>query len=247
MIEANPRASRTVPFVAKATGMPLVEAACRSRSATARRPRAARDDARMSSVKEAVLPFARFPGADALLGPEMRATGEVMGIGPDFATAFAKAARAAGQPLPGPGRPPAGGRDHRQRPRQAGRRRSSPSGSTTSASASTPPAARPGRSAGSAHRSTRSRRCTRRGSATIPELITERRGRPGGEHAARPRRARRRLRDPARHAPRPRCRASRRCPARRAAVQAMARAWKVDPKPLQELHLGQAVDARAPA
>ena len=56
----------------------------------------------MVSVKEAVLPFAKFPGADALLGPEMRATGEVMGTGPDFATAFAKAQRAAGQGLPAP-------------------------------------------------------------------------------------------------------------------------------------------------
>ena len=101
VLEANPRASRTVPFVAKATGVPLVDAAVRvalgervgDLGITEERPV-------MVSVKEAVLPFARFPGADALLGPEMRATGEVMGTGPDFATAFAKAQRAAGQALP---------------------------------------------------------------------------------------------------------------------------------------------------
>ena len=101
VLEANPRASRTVPFVAKATGVPLVDAAVRvalgervvDLEISEERPS-------MVSVKEAVLPFARFPGADALLGPEMRATGEVMGTGPDFATAFAKAQRAAGQALP---------------------------------------------------------------------------------------------------------------------------------------------------
>ncbi len=102
VLEANPRASRTVPFVAKATGTPMVEAACR----VALGERVADlgiHEQRPSfvSVKEAVLPFARFPGADALLGPEMRSTGEVMGIGPDFATAYAKAQRAARSPLPG--------------------------------------------------------------------------------------------------------------------------------------------------
>ncbi|HEY0310852.1 MAG TPA: carbamoyl-phosphate synthase large subunit, partial [Allosphingosinicella sp.] len=102
VIEANPRASRTVPFVAKATGMPLVEAACRVALGDRIADLGLRETTpTVVSVKEAVLPFARFPGADALLGPEMRATGEVMGIGPDFATAFAKASRAAGQPLPG--------------------------------------------------------------------------------------------------------------------------------------------------
>jgi carbamoyl-phosphate synthase large subunit len=101
VLEANPRASRTVPFVAKATGLPLVEAAMRV--ALGERVRdldLPRPELGMVSVKEAVLPFDRFAGADALLGPEMRSTGEVMGIGPDFATAFAKAERAAGQPLP---------------------------------------------------------------------------------------------------------------------------------------------------
>jgi carbamoyl-phosphate synthase large subunit len=101
VLEANPRASRTVPFVAKATGIPLVDAAVRV--ALGERVEdldIAEATPGMVSVKEAVLPFARFPGADALLGPEMRATGEVMGTGPDFATAFAKAQRAAGQALP---------------------------------------------------------------------------------------------------------------------------------------------------
>ncbi len=101
MLEANPRASRTVPFVAKATGIALVEAAVR----VALGERVAdleivEIEPPMVSVKEAVLPFSRFPGADALLGPEMRSTGEVMGMGPDFATAFAKAARGAGHRLP---------------------------------------------------------------------------------------------------------------------------------------------------
>jgi carbamoyl-phosphate synthase large subunit len=102
VLEANPRASRTVPFASKATGVNLVEAACRVMAG-----------ARLSeldlfegqslghvSVKAAVLPFARFPGADPVLGPEMRATGEVMASAADLPTAFAKAERAAGRPLP---------------------------------------------------------------------------------------------------------------------------------------------------
>ena len=102
VIEANPRASRTVPFVAKATGVPLVRHAVRLMLG------ADLDDldlpvaapARHVAVKEAVLPFARFPGADPVLGPEMRATGEVMGLGGSFPEAFAKAQRGAGQALP---------------------------------------------------------------------------------------------------------------------------------------------------
>ena len=101
VIEANPRASRTVPFVAKATGVPLVEAACRvalgERVVDLDLPAPHTGSV---SVKAAVLPFSRFPGADAVLGPEMRATGEVMGVAPDFPNAFAKAERAAGRPLP---------------------------------------------------------------------------------------------------------------------------------------------------
>ena len=99
VIEANPRASRTVPFVSKATGLPLAKLACRvmlgERLADARAARGHRATA-TSSVKEAVLPFDRFAGADALLGPEMRSTGEVMGVAADFPAAFAKAQAAAG-------------------------------------------------------------------------------------------------------------------------------------------------------
>jgi len=102
VIEANPRASRTVPFVSKATGHPLARLACRlmlgERIADLDLP--ADPMGGHVSVKEAVMPFDRFAGADALLGPEMRATGEVMGIAKDFPTAFAKAQAAAGARLP---------------------------------------------------------------------------------------------------------------------------------------------------
>jgi carbamoyl-phosphate synthase large subunit len=102
VLEANPRASRTVPFASKATGVNLVAAACRlaagERIADLGLP-PERPPAEVS-VKAAVLPFARFPGADSVLGPEMRSTGEVMATAPDFPSAFAKAERAAGRPLP---------------------------------------------------------------------------------------------------------------------------------------------------
>jgi carbamoyl-phosphate synthase large subunit len=102
VLEANPRASRTVPFASKATGVNLVAAACRvaagARLADLDLPRERRPA--QVSVKAAVLPFARFPGADPVLGPEMRATGEVMASAGDLPTAFAKAERAAGRPLP---------------------------------------------------------------------------------------------------------------------------------------------------
>ncbi|HEU0303470.1 MAG TPA: carbamoyl-phosphate synthase large subunit [Gaiellaceae bacterium] len=105
VLEANPRASRTVPFASKATGVNLVEAACRLMAG------ATLSDLAMSRgqslqhvcVKAAVFPFARFPGADPVLGPEMRSTGEVMATADDFPTAFAKAERAAGRPLPDSG------------------------------------------------------------------------------------------------------------------------------------------------
>jgi carbamoyl-phosphate synthase large subunit len=109
VIEANPRASRTVPFVSKAVGVPLAKLACRimlgERIADLGLP-AGREGLGYGehvSVKEAVLPFDRFEGADAVLGPEMRSTGEVMGIARDFPTAFAKAQAAAGVPLPSKG------------------------------------------------------------------------------------------------------------------------------------------------
>src|SRR5690242_8262509 len=102
VLEANPRASRTVPFASKATGVNLVQAACRlavgARLSELDLP-AERPPAQVS-VKAAGLPFARFPGADPVLGPEMRSTGEVMASARDFPTAFAKAERAAGRPLP---------------------------------------------------------------------------------------------------------------------------------------------------
>jgi carbamoyl-phosphate synthase large subunit len=106
VIEANPRASRTVPFVSKAVGVPLAKLACRimlgERIADLGLPtgRQGLGYGEHVSVKEAVLPFDRFDGADAVLGPEMRSTGEVMGIARDFPTAFAKAQAAAGVPLP---------------------------------------------------------------------------------------------------------------------------------------------------
>jgi carbamoyl-phosphate synthase large subunit len=105
VIEANPRASRTVPFVSKAIGVPLAKLACRvmfgERIADLDLPD--RADCGHVCVKEAVLPFGRFAGADSLLSPEMRSTGEVMGIAADFPTAFAKAQAAAGAKLPSQG------------------------------------------------------------------------------------------------------------------------------------------------
>jgi carbamoyl-phosphate synthase large subunit len=104
VLEANPRASRTVPFASKAIGINLVEAACKLAAGQKLRdlqlpvPRPAE-----VSVKAAVLPFARFPGSDPVLGPEMRSTGEVMASAADLPTAFAKAERAAGRPLPSSG------------------------------------------------------------------------------------------------------------------------------------------------
>jgi carbamoyl-phosphate synthase large subunit len=105
VIEANPRASRTVPFVSKAIGLPLAKLACRimlgERVADLDLPET--PSGGHVCVKEAVLPFGRFAGADSLLGPEMRSTGEVMGIAADFPTAFAKAQAAAGAKLPNQG------------------------------------------------------------------------------------------------------------------------------------------------
>jgi carbamoyl-phosphate synthase large subunit len=102
VLEANPRASRTVPFASKATGVNLVQAACRVMAGAPLSELALSEGQSLGhvSVKAAVLPFARFPGADPILGPEMRATGEVMATAADLPTAFAKAERAAGRPLP---------------------------------------------------------------------------------------------------------------------------------------------------
>ena len=109
VLEANPRASRTVPFVAKATGIPLAKIAARVMAGSTlerlREEQMLRPpvDGGWVSVKEAVLPFSRFPGVDTLLGPEMRSTGEVMGIGTTFGLAFAKSQIAAGTRLPSSG------------------------------------------------------------------------------------------------------------------------------------------------
>jgi len=104
VLEVNPRASRTVPFASKATGVNLVQAACRlaagAKLADLGLPRNGPSNHGQVSVKAAVMPFARFPGADPVLGPEMRSTGEVMASASDLPTAFAKAERAAGRPLP---------------------------------------------------------------------------------------------------------------------------------------------------
>jgi carbamoyl-phosphate synthase large subunit len=107
VLEANPRASRTVPFVAKATGVALAQVAVHvtmGESLATLRERgmvpASTPIPAYVSVKEAVLPFSRFPGVDTVLGPEMRSTGEVMGVGESFGIAFAKAQLAAGTRLP---------------------------------------------------------------------------------------------------------------------------------------------------
>src|SRR5207237_9472606 len=102
VLEVNPRASRTVPFASKATGVNLVDAACRlaAGATIAELGLPAEGTPLGIHVKAAVLPFARFPGADPVLGPEMRSTGEVMASAADFPTAFAKAEGAAGRALP---------------------------------------------------------------------------------------------------------------------------------------------------
>jgi carbamoyl-phosphate synthase large subunit len=104
LIEVNPRASRTVPFVAKAIGQPVAKIAARVMAGEklGTFPPFKRDLPYMA-VKEAVFPFARFPGVDPVLSPEMKSTGEVMGIDLDFATAFAKSQLGAGTILPSGG------------------------------------------------------------------------------------------------------------------------------------------------
>ena len=101
LLEVNPRSSRTVPFVAKATGVPLAKIAARV-MAGEKLAGFDLDEVRLDhvAVKEAVFPFARFPGVDVVLGPEMKSTGEVMGIDSDFGRAFAKSQLGAGVDLP---------------------------------------------------------------------------------------------------------------------------------------------------
>ena len=102
LIEVNPRASRTVPFVAKATGVPIAKIAARVMAGEklAEFTLSAEAASAHVAVKESVFPFARFPGVDVMLGPEMRSTGEVMGLDSDFGRAFAKSQLGAGVDLP---------------------------------------------------------------------------------------------------------------------------------------------------
>ncbi|MEK8090333.1 carbamoyl-phosphate synthase large subunit [Thermithiobacillus plumbiphilus] len=106
VLEVNPRASRTVPFVSKATGRPLakIAARCMAGSSLASQGIHAEIAPRHYSVKESVFPFIKFPGVDVLLGPEMKSTGEVMGVGATFGEAFLKAQMGAGERLPEAGR-----------------------------------------------------------------------------------------------------------------------------------------------
>jgi len=113
VLEVNPRASRTVPFVAKATGVPVAKIAARLMAGE----RLAKFELKRQSlkhvaVKEAVFPFARFPGVDLILGPEMKSTGEVMGLDADFGRAFAKSQLGSGTDLPLAGRVFVSVRDH---------------------------------------------------------------------------------------------------------------------------------------
>ena len=198
VIEANPRASRTVPFVAKATGVPLVRHAVRLMLG------ASLDDldlpvaapARQVAVKEAVLPFARFPGADPVLGPEMRATGEVMGLGGSFPEAFAKAQRGAGQALPRSGAAFISARDA-DKPRAVAL--------AARLGAGRPEPRRDHRHGRGARRGGPARSLGQQGLRGVaPRGRPHRRrgGGPRGQHAAGgPRRAHRRLRDPGRRRP----------------------------------------------
>ena len=106
ILEVNPRASRTVPYLSKATGVPLAKVAARLTVGKTLTELGLVDDLDVSGVfvKAPVFPFVRFPGVDTLLGPEMKSTGEVMGGASNFGTAFAKAQLAAGQRLPDSGR-----------------------------------------------------------------------------------------------------------------------------------------------
>ena len=105
VLEVNPRASRTVPFVSKATGVPLARVAARCMVGQSLHRQGATQEQipRYYSVKESVFPFVKFPGVDPLLGPEMKSTGEVMGVGRTFGEAFGKSQLAAGMVLPAGG------------------------------------------------------------------------------------------------------------------------------------------------
>jgi carbamoyl-phosphate synthase large subunit len=106
VLEVNPRASRTVPFVSKATGMQLAKIAARCMAGRSLKDQGIAGEVvpPYFSVKEAVFPFAKFPGVDTILGPEMKSTGEVMGVGVTFAEAFIKSQLAASVKLPASGK-----------------------------------------------------------------------------------------------------------------------------------------------
>jgi carbamoyl-phosphate synthase large subunit len=106
VLEVNPRASRTVPFVSKAVGIPVAQLAAKVMVGRTLEDLGFTEEPKIHyyAVKEAVLPFQKFPGCTIILGPEMRSTGEVMGIDPDYAMAFAKAQAAAGSSLPTSGK-----------------------------------------------------------------------------------------------------------------------------------------------
>jgi carbamoyl-phosphate synthase large subunit len=106
VLEVNPRASRTVPFVSKATSLPLAKVAARCMAGKTLAEQGVESGIvpPYYSVKEAVFPFIKFPGADTILGPEMKSTGEVMGVGASFGEAFVKSQMAAGEKLPASGK-----------------------------------------------------------------------------------------------------------------------------------------------
>ena len=119
VLEVNPRASRTVPYLSKATGVPLAKVAARLMVGKTLAEQGLTADLEVSGVfvKTPVFPFVRFPGVDTMLGPEMKSTGEVMGGAETFGAAFAKAQLARGQQLPRARH----GVHQREQPRQAGR------------------------------------------------------------------------------------------------------------------------------
>ena len=104
VLEVNPRASRTVPYVSKATGIPLAKVAARCMAGQSLAQQGVTQEVTPPyySVKEAVFPFVKFPGVDTILGPEMKSTGEVMGVGKTFGEAFVKSQLGAGTRLPRP-------------------------------------------------------------------------------------------------------------------------------------------------
>ena len=207
VIEANPRASRTVPFVSKATGVPLAKVASRVMvGATLDELRAekascaAGADGGHIAVKEAVLPFNRFPDVDTVLGPEMRSTGEVMGIDRTFGMAFAKSQTAAGNRIPREGTVFFSLADRDKPAGLVAARRFAELGYSLVATAGTADGARGRRPEG--RRGGRRRSATAASSADAVDLLALGQGRPGRQHAPGPGTpGRRRPHPPHRHRP----------------------------------------------